>query len=151
MTRRQQTKCRNYCSATRQALPGQAARHKVCKTEAQGPGKWSLPGRPSQAQDYLTSTRPWQEELARKTRRLHIRRHASAQHAPRQGPGSDKLQSPTSSRARQGQDPGKVLAGESDAECSHSSASVHASPWGHSRDAWRMAVQPGGHGGTPRW
>ena len=80
-------------------------KNKVYKTEDQGPGKWSLPGRPSQAQDYLASTRPWQEELARKTRRFHYRRHAPAQHAPRQGPGSDKLQSPTSSRARQGQAP----------------------------------------------
>ena len=77
-------------------------KNKVYKTEDQDPGKWSLPGRPSQAQDYLTSTRPWQEELARKTRRLHFRRHASARRAPRQGPGSGKLQSPASFRARQG-------------------------------------------------
>ena len=48
------------------------------------------------------STSPWQEELARKTRRLHLRRHASAQHAPRQGPRSDKLQGPARSRPRQG-------------------------------------------------
>ena len=31
---------------------------------------------------------------------------------PGKGPGSDELQSPASSRARQGQDPGKVLAGK---------------------------------------
>ena len=77
-------------------------KNKVYKTEDQGPGKWSLPGRPSQAQDYLTSTRPWQEELARRTRRLHFRRHASARRAPRQGPGA------TSFRARQAPEPGKV-------------------------------------------
>ena len=124
-------------------------KNKVYKTEDSDPGNWSLPGRPFQAQDYLTHARPWQEEFARKARRLYYRRHASAPYAPRQGPGSDKLQSPTSSRARQGQDPGKVLAGESYAVCPRSSSSNHASPWGHSRDAWRMAVQPGGHGGTP--
>ena len=99
------------CSPETFLLHVKPFKNKVYKTEDRDPGKWSLPGRPFQAQGYLTHARPWQEELARKTRRFHYKRHASALCAPRQGPGSDELQSPTSSQARQGQDPGKVLAG----------------------------------------
>ena len=64
---------------------------------------------------------------------------------PGKGPGSGKLPGPARSRPRQG------ACREGCAVCPRSSSSAHASPWGLSRDAWRMAVQPGGHGGTPRW
>ena len=77
-------------------------KNKVYKTEDRDPGKWSLPGRLHQAQDYHINARPWQEELAGKTRRQHLRRHASAHLAPRQDPGSDKLPGPARSRPRQG-------------------------------------------------
>ena len=63
-------------------------------------------GRP-RLKTIIFNTRPWQEELARKTRRQHIRRHASAHPAPRQDPGSDKLPGPARSRPRQGACRGK--------------------------------------------
>src|SRR3954468_24339932 len=120
---------RGACRA-KEARPQQEELAGTTETKHRDPGKRSLPGRPFQAQDYFTNTRPRQEELAGKARRLHHRRHASALYAPRQGPGSDKLQNPASSRARQGQDPGKALAGESCAVCPRSSSSNHASRWG---------------------
>src|SRR3954463_15785228 len=61
--------------------------NKVYKIKDRDPGKWSLPGRPLQAQDRISED------------------------TPRQGPGTDKLQSPASSLPRQDQDPGKALAG----------------------------------------
>src|SRR3954467_10850627 len=120
---------RGACRA-KEARPRQEELAGTTEPKHRDPGKWSLPGRPFQAQGYFTNTRPWQEGLTGKTRRLHHRRHASALHAPRRGPGSDKLQSPASSRDRQGQDPGKALAGESCAVGPRSSSSNHASRWG---------------------
>src|SRR3954468_10647897 len=81
-------------------------KNKVYKIRDRDPGKWSLPGRPFQAQDRISED------------------------TPRQGPGTDKLQSPASSLPRQDQDPGKTLAGESCAVCLRSSSPDHASPWG---------------------
>src|SRR3954468_10307827 len=81
-------------------------KNKVYKIRDRDPGKWSLPGRPFQAQDRISED------------------------TPRQGPGTDKLQSPASSLPRQDQDPGKALAGESCAVCLRSSSPDHASPWG---------------------
>src|SRR3954468_20250622 len=120
----------------------QAFKNKVCKTEDQDKAPARGACRAEEArprQEELAGTtepkasRPRQEELAGKAvpgSRLHHRRHASALYAPRRGPGSDKLQSPTSSLARQDQDPGKALAGESCAVCPRSSSSDHASRWG---------------------
>src|SRR3954470_10258067 len=122
-------RARGACRA-KEARPRQEELAGTTEPKHRDPGKWSLPGWPFQAQGYFTNTRPRQEGLARKTRRLHHRRHASALYAPRRGPGSDKLQSPTSSLARQDQDPGKALAGESCAVCPRSSSSDHASHWG---------------------
>ena len=143
--------CTGSCSFPRQGLPRARRRpfllpikpfkNKVYKEEDQDPGKRSLPGRPYQAQDCPANTRPWQEELARKTGRYRL----GAMRAPARGPGSGQFPGPARSRPRQG------ACREGCAVCPRSSSSAHASPWGLSRDAWRMAVQPGGHGGTPRW
>ena len=77
-------------------------KNKVYKKEDRDPGKRSLPGRPYQAQDCPTNTRPWQEELARK-----IRRHASALYAPRRGPGERQAPGPGKTKA-----PARCLPGE---------------------------------------
>src|SRR3954471_9300279 len=95
----------------KRSLPGRPSpyktiQEKVYKIRDRDPGKWSLPGRPFQAQDRISED------------------------TPRQGPGTDKLQSPASSLPRQDQDPGKALAGESCAVCLRSSSPDHASPWG---------------------
>src|SRR3954471_5470028 len=93
---------------------------KVYKIRDRDPGKWSLPGRPFQAQD------------------------RTSEGTPRQGPGTGKLQSPASSLPRQDQDPGKALAGRV-ALCACAPAhQTTRRPGGYSRDAWRVAVQPGG-------
>src|SRR6187401_375137 len=119
-------------------------KNKVYKSEDQGPGKRSLPGRPHQAQGYHFSARPWQEELARKAEE-HI-----PQEMPRRIMRPGRTRRATSFRARQDHYPGKVLAGETYAVCPRSSSSAHASPWGPYRGTWQMAVQLGAHGGKPR-
>ena len=88
-------------------VPTKPFKNKVYKSEDQGPGKRSLPGRPHQAQGYHFSTRPWQEELAGKAKE-HIPQEMSRRIMR---PG--RTRRATSFRARQDCDPGKVLAGGS--------------------------------------
>ena len=88
------------CSPETFLVPIKPFKNKVYKTEDRDPGKWSLPGRPSQARDCLTSTRPWQEELVRTNRRFYLRR-------PGKGSGSGKLPGPARSRS-----PARCLPGE---------------------------------------
>src|SRR3954468_1727045 len=130
----------------KRSLPGQGR---------QGPGKRSLPGRPSpykaiqerSIQD--KRSRPRQVELAGKGRsRL---RTASQKTRPGRARG------PTSFRARRAPCPDKIktparhLPGRV-ALCACAPAhQTTRHPGGYSRDAWRVAVQPGGHGGTPWW
>src|SRR4051812_382956 len=98
---------RGACRA-KEARPRQEELAGTTEPKHRDPGKRSLPGRPFQAQDYFTNTRPRQEGLTRKTRRLHYRRHASALYAPRRGPGErqasepGKFPGPARSRPRQG-------------------------------------------------
>src|SRR6187399_2548068 len=99
-------------------------KNKVYKSEDQGPGRRSLPGRPHQAHGYHFSARPWQEELARKAKEY------ISQETPRRIMRPGRTRGATSFRARQDQAPGKVLAGETYAVCPRSSSSAHASPWG---------------------
>ena len=88
-------------------VPLEPFKNKVFKLKKQGPGKRSLPGRPYQAQDYHFSTRPWQEELARKTKECALK------DMPRRVVRPGRARGATSFGARQGQGPGKVLAGGS--------------------------------------
>src|SRR4051812_43343930 len=162
------------------ASEDQAFKNKVCKTEDQDPrqeelagprrqgaGKRSLPGRPSQSiktpasgvcregrsrlkvtsltrdpdkrglpgrlEDYITGDTP------RRYMRPGGARGATSFRA-RQVPGPGKVKTPARHL------PGRVVL------CAR--APAHRTTRradGHSKDAWRVAVQPGGHGGTPRW
>src|SRR3954470_15140669 len=133
------------------------------KLSRQGPGKRSLPGRPSQSIETPASgvcregrSRLKVTSLTRDPDKRGLPGRLEAYITgdtprrympPRRGPGSDKLQSPASSRARQGQDPGKALAGESCAVCLRSSSSDHASRWG----AFQGRVADGCEAWGTRW
>ena len=85
-------------------------KNKVSKPRRQGPGKRSLPGRPTQAPargSCWEETRPRQEELAGKATQGIPRKLAATRPASRQGPVSDKLPNTTRRRPRQGACHGK--------------------------------------------
>src|SRR3954470_14459281 len=137
------------------------------KLSRQGPGKRSLPGRPSQSietpasgvcregrsrlkvtsltrdpdkrglpgrlEDYIT------EDTPRRYMRPGGARGATSFRA-RQVPGPGKIETPARHL------PGRVVL------CARAPAHrTTRRAGGYSRDAWRVAVQHGGHGGTARW
>src|SRR4051812_34584047 len=113
---------RGSCRA-KEARPRQEELAGTTEPKHQDPGKRSLPGRPFQAQDHITRDTP-----------RRYTRPGRARRAP--GPGKIKT-------------PARHLPGRA-ALCARAPAHrTTRRAGGHSRDAWLMAVQPGGHGGTP--
>ena len=95
---------------TAKTLRGSLEDHSRTKYSNQGPGKRSLPGRPTQAPARgacREETRPRQEELAGKATQGIPRKLAATRPASRQDPASDKLPDATRRRLRQGACRGK--------------------------------------------
>src|SRR3954463_9351516 len=142
----------------------------------QGPGKRSLPGQGGKApargacrDDRAEASRPRQEELAGKavpgfTMRDPSKRDSPGRledyitgDTPRRYTRPGEAQGATGFRARRAPWPGKIktparhLPGRV-VLCARAPAHRTTRRTGsYSRDAWRVAVQPGGHGGTPLW
>src|SRR3954464_6284236 len=139
---------RGACRA-KEARPRQEELAGTTEPKHQDPGKRSLPGRPFQAQGYCTTRDPSERGLPGR-----LEDHITGD-TPRRYTRPGGARGATSFRARQAPWPGKIktparhLPGRA-ALCARAPAhrtTRHAG--GHSRDAWLMAVQPGGHGGTP--
>ena len=96
---------------------------KVSKPRRQGPGKRSLPGRPTKASQGVCRDAP----------------RIPARPGERQASGHDK----TTTTARH-------LSRHATTPYLRSSASTNVSPWGLSRHVWREAVQPAVRGGKRR-
>src|SRR4051812_45922179 len=139
---------RGACRA-KEARPRQEELAGTTEPKHQDPGKRSLPGRPFQAQGYFTTRDPSERGLPGRLEDYITRG------TPRRCTRPGGARGATSFRARQAPWPGKIktparhLPGRA-ALCA--CAPAHRTTrraGGHSRDAWLMAVQPGGHCGTP--
>src|SRR3954469_10810350 len=158
----------------------QAFKNKVCKTEdrdprqeelagprRQGPGKRSLPGRPSQSIE--TPARGVCREGRSRLKVTSLTRDPGKRglpgrledyitgDTPRRYVRPDGARGAASFRARQVPGPGKVktparhLPGRA-VLCARAPAhQITRRAGGQPRDAWRVAVQPGGHVSTTRW
>src|SRR3954462_13388503 len=123
---------RGACRA-KEARPRQEELAGTTEPKHQDPGKRSSPGRPFQAQGYITIDTP------RRYVRPDGARGATSFRA-RQVPGPGKVKTPARHL------PGRVAL----CACAPAHRTTHRAG-GNSKDTWRVAVQPGGHGGTPRW
>src|SRR4051812_13971452 len=148
-----------------QAFKTRPQQEELAGPRRQGPGKRSLPGRPSQSIE--TPARGVCREGRSRLKVTSLTRDPDKRGLPGRledyitGDTPRRYMRPggawgaTSFRARQVPGPGKVktparhLPGRV-ALCARAPAHRTTRRAGeHPRDAWRMAVQPGGHGGTP--